>query len=174
MSKHSTATFTRKKKKSNYIIRFNIYAIKDAFFEFICNITTGFEQFIHNENRNNYKINGAPIFNKDAFISKAPKEQKLFYTNFINTQLFEIFVETIVENNSEEINYFKKMQNIKRTKLYPYVFREFQCANLYINELPDSEGISNESILLSRDVFLQYISYIAIQLILCTKGCRKL
>ena len=144
----------KKKKKSKCLNRFNIYAIKDAFFEFICNITTGFEQYILSQNRNNYKINGAPIINKEAFINKFPKEQRLFYTNFINTQLFQIFIETIVENNSEEINYFKKMQNIKRTKLYPYVFREFQCANLYINELPDSEGISNESILLSRDVFI--------------------
>jgi hypothetical protein len=154
MNRHFTATSTRRKKKSKGVIRFNIYAIKDAFFEFICNITAGFEQFILTQNKNYYKINGAPIINKEAFICKFPKEQKLFYTNFINTQLFQIFIEMIVENNSEEINYFIKMQNIKRTKLYPYVFREFQCANLYINELPDSEGISNESILMSRDVFV--------------------
>ena len=48
------------------------------------------------------------VFNKNLFMENIPKEDKRFYDEFIDTQLFQLFTQNIV---SDELNYFKLMIN---------------------------------------------------------------
>ena len=48
------------------------------------------------------------VFNKNLFMENIPKEDKKFYDEFIDTQLFQLFTQNIV---SDELNYFKLMIN---------------------------------------------------------------
>ena len=48
------------------------------------------------------------VFNKNLFMENVPKEDKKFYDEFIDTQLFQLFTQNII---SDELNYFKSMIN---------------------------------------------------------------
>ena len=48
------------------------------------------------------------VFNKNLFMETIPKEDKKFYDEFIDTQLFQLFTQNIV---NDDLNYFKSMIN---------------------------------------------------------------
>ena len=48
------------------------------------------------------------VFNKKYFLEKIYKEDKNFYDEFIETQLFQLFIQNYLKN---EFNYFRKMVN---------------------------------------------------------------
>ena len=48
------------------------------------------------------------VFNKNLFMESIPKEDKKFYDEFIDTQLFQLFCQNIVK---DELNYFKSKMN---------------------------------------------------------------
>ena len=69
------------------------------------------------------------VFNKDLFLEKIPTAEKKFYSNFMDTQLFEQFAQSVV--NSEVIYFNQKItqlqQDNKNTKQTDF----YQCNKIY-------------------------------------------
>lgn len=49
-------------------------------------------------------LDGDVVFNKNLFLEAIPKQDKRFYDEFVDTQLFQLFTQNIVK---DELNYFK-------------------------------------------------------------------
>ena len=73
--------------------------IRDAFIEM-------FVQMFHDIEKYLCFLDQDVVFNKNLFLETVPKEDKKFYDEFIDTQLFQLFSQNFV---SDEFNYFKSM-----------------------------------------------------------------
>ena len=71
--------------------------IRNAFIEM-------FAKMFHDYDRYMCFLDNDVVFNKNLFLEKIPKADKKFYDEFIDTQLFQLFTQNIV---NDELNYFK-------------------------------------------------------------------
>jgi len=75
--------------------------IRNAFIEM-------FVQMFHDFDKYMCVLDDDVVFNKNLFLETVPKEEKKFYNEFIDTQLFQLFTQNIV---NDELDYFKYMVN---------------------------------------------------------------
>ena len=73
--------------------------IRDAFIEMFVEMFHDIEKYL-------CFLDQDVVFNKNLFLETIPKEDKKFYDEFIDTQLFQLFSQNFV---NDEFNYFKSM-----------------------------------------------------------------
>ena len=93
-------TFQKKNPNNTDLNEFDM-RIRDAFIEM-------FVQMFHDIEKYLCFLDQDVVFNKNLFLETIPKEDKKFYDEFIDTQLFQLFSQNFV---NDEFNYFKSMIN---------------------------------------------------------------
>ena len=63
-----------------------------------------FVEMFHNIDKYMCFLDGDVVFNKNLFLEAIPKQDKRFYDEFVDTQLFQLFTQNILK---DELNYFK-------------------------------------------------------------------
>ena len=84
------------------------------------------------------------VFNKNLFLETVSKEDKKFYSEFFDTQLFQLFTQNIA---NDELNYFKSMIN------------EYNKNNKFSND--ENNGISQEKYI--KKIYLITPDYLGIK-----------
>ena len=111
----------QKKTKDNIDLNKFDLKIRNAFIEM-------FVQMFHDIYKYICFIDEDVVFNKNLFLENIQKEDKKFYDDFIETQLFQLFCQNIIK---DELNYFKKR------------IKEFNLNNKFINEDKEKEEKKN-------------------------------
>ena len=137
--------------KSTLVIRFDIYAIRDVFFEYICNLMKDVDSHIKLISKSDYFKQSTSLLNEKEFLSKK-KDYKPFFQEFIKTQMFTIFLESILYDSIPEINYFQQIKKQKRNKKNLYLIKEYQTDKILYHDClaPDSQKINPKGISLIR------------------------
>ena len=94
--KLNTNINSKKKDLSKFDLK-----LKNSFIEFFAEMFKGFYKYLALLDNNDV------VFNKKLFINEKPFLDKKFYEEFIDTQIFQQFIQTIATN--DEYNYFKNM-----------------------------------------------------------------
>ena len=125
------------------VTRFNIYAIRDVFFEYICSLIKDVDGHIKLINKSDYFKQPTTLLNEKEFLSKK-KDYKPFFQEFIKTQMFTTLLESILYDSIPEINYFQQIKKQKRNKKNPYLIKEFQTDKIIFHDCltPDSQKIN--------------------------------
>ena len=95
--------------------------------------------------------NNDVVFNKRLFINEKLIQDRKFYEEFIDTQLFQQFIQTFPDN--ENYNYFKTMliHNKKYTKYFSSNYND-KSNDSYYYVIPDSFDVNNRDIKLVEDI----------------------
>ena len=106
--------------------------IRNSFIEF-------FVEMFHDIDKYLCFLDDDVVFNKKLFLETIPKEEKKFYDEFIDTQLFQMFCQNYV---NDEFDYFKSMINEYNTnkKFLDEEFIKKYIKKIYILN-PDYLGI---------------------------------
>jgi len=67
-----------------------------------------FVEMFHDIDKYMCFLDGDVVFNKNLFMEAIPKQDKRFYDEFVDTQLFQLFTQNILK---DELNYFKYKVN---------------------------------------------------------------
>ena len=92
--------FQKKNPLNSDLSEYNL-KIRNAFIEMFVQMFHGFDKYM-------CFLDDDVVFNKNLFLETIPKEEKNFYNEFIDTQLFQLFTQNIVD---DELDYFKYMTN---------------------------------------------------------------
>ena len=92
--------FQKKKLYNRDLSEFHL-KIRNVFIEM-------FVQMFHDIDKYLCFLDDDVVFNKNLFMETIPKEDKKFYDEFIDTQLFQLFTQNIV---NDELDYFKSMKD---------------------------------------------------------------
>ena len=82
--------------------------IRDAFIDLFVEMFQDYAKYLS-------FIEGDPVFNKSLFLEKKPSNERNFYNDILDTQLFQQFTQNVV---NDEVGYFntKIAQKIKLIK----------------------------------------------------------
>ena len=92
---------SQKKKSYNRDLSEYHLKIRNVFIEM-------FVQMFHEIDKYLCFLDDDVVFNKNLFMETIPKEDKKFYDEFIDTQLFQLFTQNFV---NDELDYFKSMKD---------------------------------------------------------------
>jgi hypothetical protein len=77
--------------------------IRDAFIDFFVEMFQDYAKYLS-------FIEGDPVFNKSLFLEKKPNNERNFYNDILDTQLFQQFTQNVV---NEDVNYFNNKINLR-------------------------------------------------------------
>ena len=126
--------YKKKDPINSDLSEFNL-KIRNAFIEM-------FVQMFHDYDKYMCFLDDDVVFNKKLFLETVPKDDKAFYNEFLDTQLFQLFTQNIV---NDELDYFKYMINEynKKGKFLNEDIKEDYTKIIYIIT-PDYLGINNK------------------------------
>ena len=125
------------KNKVQDLSRYDL-KIKNFFIEFFVDMLSGFHKYLALLDNNDV------AFNKKLFINEKQIQDKKFYEEFIDTQIFQQFIQTVTIN--DDYNYFKTM--LFHNKTYTkYLSNNYNNKNdSYYYVIPDSFETTNNDI----------------------------
>ena len=91
-----------------------------------------FVEMFHDIDKYMCFLDGDVVFNKNLFLEAIPKQDKRFYDEFVDTQLFQLFTQNILK---DELNYFKSKVS------------EFNKYKKFLNEDKISDFNKNQDLL---------------------------
>ena len=137
--KLNTNINTNKKDLSKFDLK-----LKNSFIEFFVDMFKGFYKYLALLDNNDV------VFNKKLFINEKPFQDKKFYEEFIDTQIFQQFIQTIATN--DEYNYFKNMimHNNSYTKFLSPNYNNKNDFYYYV--IPDNFESNNNDIKIIKKI----------------------
>ena len=134
--KEDIENFTKKNPYNSDLSEFDL-KIRNAFIEL-------FVKMFHDIDKYLCFLDDDVVFNKNLFLETISKEDKKFYDEFIDTQLFQLFCQNFV---NDEFDYFKSMINEYNTN--KKFLDEEEFIKKYIKKIyilnPDYLGINEKS-----------------------------
>ena len=118
--KDQIESFQKKNPNDTDLSEFDL-RIRNAFIQMFVKMFHDIEKYI-------CFLDDDVVFNKNLFLETIPKDDKKFYEEFIETQLFQLFIQNFV---NDEFNYFKSMAN------------EFNKNNKFLNDENNKESVKN-------------------------------
>jgi hypothetical protein len=172
-AKYELDDIEKNKKKNTSENRQNCeLQIRDAFIDLFVEMFQDYAKYLS-------FVEEDPVFNKSLFLEKKPNNEKAFYNEILDTQLFQQFTQNVV---NEDVNYFnnkitlhelgkkaKQKKNLKAEKEY-YISPEFlhlqkinEDTNIkdLIKELKEKypEETKNTSTILENDIEIEEAKY---------------
>ena len=98
--KNEIEAFQKRNPNNSDLSKFDL-KIRIAFIEM-------FVEMFHDIDKYMCFLDGDVVFNKNLFLEAIPKQDKRFYDEFVDTQLFQLFTQNIIK---DELNYFKSKVN---------------------------------------------------------------
>ena len=129
------------------------FRLRNTFIELFVEILSGFYKYLAILDNNDV------VFNKKLFMKEKPFHDLKFYDEFIDTQIFQQFIQTVIVNDN--YNYFKTMliHNSSYTKYLSV--NPNNKVDSYLYSIPDIFDNSNNDInnirkILKEDCYLNY------------------
>ena len=132
------------KTKTNNLSRFDL-KLRNIFIELFVEMFSNFHKYLCILDNNDV------VFNKRLFINEKLIQDRKFYEEFIDTQLFQQFIQTFP--NNDNYNYFKTMliHNKKYTRYFSSNYND-KNNDSYYYVIPDSFDVNNRDIKLVEDI----------------------
>ena len=118
--KDEIETFQKKNPNNKDLSEFD-FKIRNAFIQM-------FVQMFHDIDKYLCFLDDDIVFNKNLFLETIPNNEKKFYDEFIDTQLFQLFIQNFIK---DDFNYFKSM------------ISEFNKNKKFLNDDKHKESVKN-------------------------------
>ena len=139
-SNNNTRVNNSNKRNQEIANKFD-FKLRNIFIEFFVEVLSGFYKYLAILDNNDV------VFNKKLFMKEKPLMDKKFYDEFIDTQLFQQFIQTVIINDNynyfktmiiHNYNYTKYLSTNPNNKLDSYLYR---IPDIFQNSKDDFENI---------------------------------